>query len=281
MMDKAMLGDLLYDSPLALLAIKDKQVINELNNLIPYSTAFEIECDMVGLDRAAYYPSDEYSSIIRGHNEIFKSIPDIMSVQNDSGEQRYRIPNGIRGIICIYHISKQLKLNSLLNPDSGIHYHVDCSDCFDQICDLVGKNDGNREYILSELDTWLEGDTAFDRGAGSWFKLNSLQTIEFRLGEMTFEYGRILKRIIHCNRIVKKFKDQIKCVKEPMFEAPDSKKLIEYARNNSFISKNNKWQHEMQALNKQLESINIPFTDSVKITEDIKSMTRNRSHKVG
>src|SRR5690606_2245349 len=114
----------------------------------------EIECDMVG--------NPDYgtkgSKITQNHNQIFRNIPDIISVDNDNWEQRYRIPNGLKGIICLYHISKQLKLNSLLNPKSSVHYHVDCTDCYSEIANIVRKST-NIEYILSELDTWLEGDT--------------------------------------------------------------------------------------------------------------------------
>src|SRR5687768_16362332 len=132
MVDKAMIEDMAFNSPLSLLAIKDKQVIQYLNELIPYSRAFEIECDK----------SPVYS------NEAFRNIPDIMDVNNSDFEQRYRIPNGLRGIICIYNISTQLKINSLLNPHSSIHYHTDCTDCYYNISSLIQKPE-NVEYILS------------------------------------------------------------------------------------------------------------------------------------
>ena len=225
MMNKEMLEDILYNNPLALLAIKDKQVIQQFNELIPYSTSFEIECDMVG------NPTYQDTYIVLAHNEVFNSIPDIISVSNDTGEQRYRIPNGIKGIICVYNISVQLKIHSLLNPLSGIHYHVDCTECYNEICSLIRRK-SNTNYILSELDTWLfEGETveSGSRELGQWFKLNDLKTVEFRMGEMTFEYRKLIERIIHCNSMVKKFKDEME-VARPTFEELDSVKILNYLK---------------------------------------------------
>lgn len=246
-LNNEVLLDILYNNPLALLAIKDKQVIQQFNELIPYSTAFEIECNIVDAEEYTY----ESNQKIALHNEIFKSIPDIMSVNNDIGEQRYRIPSGIRGIICVYNIANKLKIHSLLNPSSGIHYHVDCTDCFNNIYDLFYSDLSHTKYILDELDTWLEGDTATNRGIGSWFKFNSLQTIEFRMGEMTFEYRKLIQRIIHCNAMVKKFKDMLG-IRAPIFLELDSKKIISYLRDEATYSKN---RQNLDHLNRQLRKI--------------------------
>lgn len=275
-LSERLITEMLYTNPLSLLAIKDMQVIQELNELVPYSTAFEIECDY----------SEEYNV------DNFKLIPDIMAVDNDSGEQRYRVPNGLRGIICVYNICRQLKTNSLLNPLSGIHYHVDCTDCYNEIGTLI-RNGKNVEYILSELDTWLIGETT-EKGTevfttnegsryyGSWFQLNNLQTIEFRLGEMTFDYKVILKRIIHCNAIVRKFKSQIPSSKQPIFSPVDIPKILIYSKVISLEGKSTtlkKLTHVLQDLIKP-DPADIVVPEIPDDLEAMRQLIHNRSHNV-
>lgn len=271
MINKEMIMDLVYNNPLSLLVIKDKETIDYVNSLIPYSSAFEIECDIVGVgDEAKSYDA----SIVSVHNQIFRAIPDIMDVQNDSYEQRYRIPNGLRGIICLYNISTQLKIHSLLNPHSSIHYHVDCTDTYNQ--EFITLVNSSENYILKELDTWLNSpEDATNRGNGSWFKLNSLQTLEFRLGEMTFDYKILLKRIMHCNTIVKKFKDKLQIAK-PTFTEIDTTVILNYLKTVTFNNgieklKLSKLQAQLNALNTLTKPTpNLP-------TEEI-PVVRNRTH---
>ncbi len=232
-----MIEEMLFTNPLSLLAIKDKQVMDNINNLVPYSTGFEIECD-----RSSTYLEKN-----------FTSIPDIVNVSNGWGEYRFRIPNGIRGIICLHNICFQLKTNLLLNPLSSIHYHIDCTDCFTDICKLIKNTPSYIKYILSELDTWLGDDTANGREIGRWFKLNDLQTIEYRLGEMTFDYKIILKRIIHCNTITRYFKDILKDkgteVATPLFTMPDIERIKGY-----LLTRNTNGQY-VKNFDKELEDI--------------------------
>lgn len=219
MINQQLLGELI-NAPLALLTIKDKEVISHINNLIPYSTGFEIECDM-----AENYNKDS-----------FTNIPDILDVDNSSFEQRYRIPNGIKGMICLYNICTQLKTNSLLNPLSGIHYHIDCKT--DQSWNLLSINvlDRNSKWILPELDKWeFRGDQR--RGIGSsgyWIRRNIIETLEFRIGNMSFDYSVLLKNIISANSIVKKLKDSVGVTTQPVYEEVDSTKILNYLKTISF-----------------------------------------------
>lgn len=198
-----MIEDTIFTNPLPLLAIKNPKLVERINQYLPYSSAFEVECRK--------QPSFDITT--------FEEIPDIMSVNCGNGEQRFRVPSGLKGLVCLYHISEQLKLNSELNPESGIHYHVDCTDCWDLInARLVSEN---AKWILEELDTWSPEYTTRGRGIcgfsgdkdlmckipyGGWLRFNSLKTMEFRVGEMTFDYSILAKRMIHCNEIVRKFK---------------------------------------------------------------------------
>lgn len=190
-----MIEDSIFENPIPLLNIKNSKLITKINNYLPYSSAFEVECMKK-----------------RNFNiESFTSIPDIMAVDCDSCEQRFRIPAGLKGLVCLYNIAEQLVLNSELNPESGIHYHVDCTDIWDYITDDIV--DKNAEWILKELDGWSPEYTTVSRGVcgkgtllyGGWLRFNGLKTMEFRVGEMTFDYSILARRMIHCNDIRRRF----------------------------------------------------------------------------
>jgi len=188
--------DSVFKNPLPLLALTQHEyVIDKVNSYLPYSTGFEIECNN----------SKKYDI------ENFKRIPDIMHISYDSEEQRYRIPHGVLGIICLYNICQELKYNSELNPSSGIHYHVDLTDCFSHIDENFIKS--NEKWILEELDTWEYTGTYNPRSCGinsrkNWVNFQSgFKTAEFRIGEMSFDYELIFKRIHHCNLICRKIKE--------------------------------------------------------------------------
>lgn len=217
-LDENQLGELLK-APLALLAITDPETLDQVNNLLPYSIGFEIECDMIDKD----------------NNEAFKNIPYIMDVHNTIGEQRYRIPNGIRGIICLYFICQQLPIYSLLNPASGIHYHVDCK-TDDTHKDLrLSYILTHEKFILKELSTWGYKGTYNKKdigGKGNWLnRCSGYETLEFRIGEMTFDYDLILKRMLHLSKLVKFLKDNLSVeVKKPVFEPIQANVVIDYQR---------------------------------------------------
>lgn len=180
-----MIENSILTNPIPLLAIKNPKLIKKINAYLPYSSAFEVEC----MQQPTF------------NIQAFRDIPDIMAVQCDTGEQRFRVPSGLKGLVCLYHISEQLKLNSELNPMSGIHYHCDCTDIWPLI------TSGHREkveWILKELETWNPEYTAVK--TKYWLKFNSLQTMEYRVGEMTFEYPILAKRMIHCNDMTRRFK---------------------------------------------------------------------------
>lgn len=148
-----------------------------------------------------------------------------MDVNNSYYEQRYRIPSGIKGIKCLYDIAFKLQINSI-KTKSGIHYHVDCTDLSQIKENKYYEEDRNKslyhmdylgkysELILSELDIWRYSGTynkrAFTNGGFSWIRLNTqFKTVEFRIGEMTFDYKVLLKRIVHINAIMRHVKNEL------------------------------------------------------------------------
>jgi hypothetical protein len=187
----------IYRFPLSLNSIKNEILINQINQFLPYSTGIEIECR-----QSSHFKLSK-----------FENIPDIMDVQCDSGEQRFRIPNGIKGMICLFNICKQLKLNSELNPLSGIHYHIDMTDVFHLLTkELVDKN---KEWILIELDKWEDAKNTFQKrdcriNDRCYVNFQSqFKTAEIRIGTQSFDYAFIIKRIIEANQMIRKFKEII------------------------------------------------------------------------
>lgn len=198
MVDASISIDKIIKSTPLLLSNYDNTVKELADYYLPYSTGFEIECcnkDNVPLN-------------------IYRTIDYIIEAPCEEDELKFRIPKGIRGIKCLYLISESLRENAMLNPNSGIHYHVDFSDDWNLLSKEEVKN--NSKWILEELDTWEYKGTFNSRECEfserrnyTRFK-NSTKTMEFRIGEMTFNYQLLFKRIIHVNDIVRRFKEKLK-----------------------------------------------------------------------
>ena len=235
----------IYHSPLALLTIKDKEKIELINSYLPFSSGFEIECNQI-------------ENVFDVNN--FKAIPDIVHIQCDGYEQRYRIPNGIRGFICLYNICEQLKFNSELNPLSGIHYHIDMTHV---VKSIQGINfplviSENKDWILNELDSWEYMGTYNKRevstGGAVWLRFPTYhKTAEFRCGEMSFDYEHLVKRIIHANDIVRRLTEKLLGVpysQKGLEEIPDFTDVLEYLSVVDFPVEN-----KLRALRTQLDEI--------------------------
>ncbi len=197
-MDSNTIEGLIYFNPSTLLSIKNEKILDSINEYLPYSTGIEIECD--------------YSSSFKQQN--FLNIQDIVDVNCDSHEQRFRIPNHLKGLICLYNICEQLKKDCLLNPLSGIHLHIDMTDTFHLLTKEI-VND-NKEWILKELDFWSEDikETGQSRDCiidiRCWVNFSSdTKTAEFRIFAQSFNYDFIIARIIHCNKIIKRLKEYL------------------------------------------------------------------------
>lgn len=204
----SIIEECVYNTPLVLLSLikKDSSLIDKINSYLPFSTGFEIECNML----------ESYD------HDAFKKIPNILDVQVDTDEQRYRIPRGINGMICLYNICNQLKTHSSLNPLSGIHYHVDMSDCFKSLIPSTFVEESMKEpnflnanqWILDELDKWNYKGTYNRRSLkidtrNGWINFQSgFMTCEIRIGEMSFDYKLLIKRIIDANRIVSMLREK-------------------------------------------------------------------------
>lgn len=164
------------------------------NELIPYSTGFEIEC-------------------IVNKQEPFRNINNLVDFSySEGGEVRFRIKKGFEGFQTLFEISKNLNNHAHLNPESGIHYHIDFTDIWNNDTTEIIKDciDFNKEWILNELESWNYTGSYNRRDitfyGHTWIRFNSLGTMEFRLGNMTFDYKELCNKIIHANSIAKRFK---------------------------------------------------------------------------
>jgi len=251
-----------YTSPLALLSIKDAKVVDKINNYLPYSIGIEIEC----------MKSPEFNL------ENFTSIPDIMDVKIDSEEQRFRIPNGLVGLICLYNICERLKINSELNPESGHHYHIDMTHTYDMLSNEFIKS--NEDWILRELDTWEYGGTYNRRQiefncSHNWMRFQSdFKTAEIRIGNMTFDYDIIVRRLIHACQIIRKLNYKLVNQELLVFGKPDIHLLQSQVINAKYKSK-------MDYLMKQLASLEEDSNNEVQSTEEQrKQVIKNRVIKI-
>ena len=136
-----------------------------------------------------------------------------MENKSSTNELRFRIPNGIKGIQCLFNISIYLKKYAELNPQSGIHYHIDCTDVYNLFTSDFINN--HSDYILTELDKWKYKGTYNPRkcvfsSSRNWVRFKeTLKTMEIRIGEMTFDYELLFERIRHSSEIVKTLKDKL------------------------------------------------------------------------
>lgn len=183
----------LRNNPLFLKKIQSVHEVAEI--MLPYDTGIELECFMGKKFKV----------------ENFRKIPNIKSVDVDEAEQRFRIPNGLEGFICLYNLCETLKENSIPEVGSGIHYHIDFTNYFDKVNqEFIDKI---KKYILTELETWnYDGtynlkDVSFAR---CWCRFcTGKKTIEYRIGEMSFDYKVLIKRILHCQKITNYVKREI------------------------------------------------------------------------
>lgn len=184
----------IYDTPLALTSLPNH--LKEIaSSLIPYDTGIEVEC----------HPIVENYDIIK--EDFTKTIPKLKDISITSSEQRFRIPPGIEGMICLYDISVLLRKYFGLNEGSGIHYHTDLTDIYDKGLITQSLLDMIKERLLTELDTWEYKGTYNKRNVQfyrCWVRFEQYKkTMEVRIGEMTFDYGLLIKRVLHCQYLNK------------------------------------------------------------------------------
>lgn len=190
--------------------------------LLPFGIGIEFECDQ----------GEDYDV------RAFEEIDGIVEVRVDSAEQRYRIVKGFDGLKALYRLSRTLIRYSRLNLGSGIHYHIGLNDYFEDFVQLYEEDKDHilKDTILKELDKWNYEGTYNRRAVTfhrTWVRLNKhYQTAEVRIGEMTFNYELLFKRITHACSIFRECLDgfeQKRLIKDNpwlLYEDQDIKEIL-------------------------------------------------------
>lgn len=212
----------------------DPDVIEAGIYYLPYSTGFEMEFDNNG----------ELTS------DMFTDL-NLLDLDINDSEQRFRIDNGIIGLKQLSGISRILRKYAIFSDYSGIHYHIDCTDKYNQFtCKNVNDN---WEWIQNELIHWEYGGNYNKQGYcgiynkqndepnkynGSWLRFNSqFKTMEYRIGNMTFDYRVLFKRIVHANYITKTLKKviEIEAINDTILKYEHKNKKIQKVLKNRTI----------------------------------------------
>lgn len=247
-----MIREAVFTAPLSLLTLKDEALIREADMYLPYSVGFEIETN----SRRQLVEEDDTTL-----DNIFGSIPDIMhtDVSFYGNEHRFRIPNGIRGMLCLWNICSQLPLHLETNALSGIHYHIDMTECkafwdlqYDGMRAIIAPH---KQWILDELDGWEYKGTYNSRDvdfSANWIRFNGgWNTAEFRCGEMSFDYQHLMWRMVHANSIIDRFEIATGIGSSIKFEPVDHDAVLKYVTNVNLASKQK--DKEVQKLKQQLK----------------------------
>ncbi len=186
---------LVMTSPFLLAYLKDSSLIEYAESFLKEDTGIEIECQLK--DEGGYWREPK----------VFDDIPDLVEFKGTGDEQRFRIPKGIKGLVCLWNICAALKKYAKLNLGSGIHYHIN----FAEAQKMIGY--GYENLFISENNDWLMKAIKSWNYKGRYNRMEFTdsktavkyhsyhQTIEYRIGEMTFDYELMIKRIIHCQNM--------------------------------------------------------------------------------
>lgn len=214
----------------------DKNIsLGILHDLLPRRTSIEIECLgslSVGLNMRPPIPTKfyQYPKWSKYHNSnkltrvsnkygIFAYEEEISTFNKNPNEDYIEHKISIRNykqLTGLYNILKDINQHCTLNIISGIHIHVDFP-----ICDLI------RNYVVHKFFTKTCTNGTMERIFGStkdlnylkenncssfktsWIFLNTnLNTIEFRIAPMTFDYSTIVNWMIEVNKLVTKFNNK-------------------------------------------------------------------------
>jgi hypothetical protein len=191
--------DMAASYPLVLLRIPKFEKV--INRMFPYNFAMEIETHqnltetdfLLELNKLGGYPS-------------------FVQLDFDYMEQRFSFRGTpIINLINLYLVCEILTKHYQLNMQSGIHYHIAYDDRPLKGVGILNKNQKLIDKVLKRLDSWGYEGKYNERGVnllfkGKWLcRRSSFKTFEFRIGEMTFDYQLIFKRIKECQQITHEF----------------------------------------------------------------------------
>ena len=199
------LRDCVFHNPLGLSCLPSK-TIQLAHWYFPRDAGIEFEIELPNLCNNA---GDVWSLCPEGFlsEDLINEI-DELQLRDKSyqyKEQTFRISSGEQGMIQLYKLSHILKKYFSLNPPL-----INTSNC-----SRVLENKITGEIFLKELDSWGYNGIFNQRelrvmSKGTWINLRwDYGTVEYRIGEMTFDYDLLIKRIVHCHSITRKIENYI------------------------------------------------------------------------
>ncbi len=179
--------------------------------LLPFKLGIEIECTRSlanGMNM-----SDENLKRFFNVDKILIDLLDPINGDEYACEHRIRII-GYKQIAGLYRILQAMKEHCLVNVHGGLHIHVDFSDCKYNSTFLGMKRLRNKPQLVNFFDKHVKEAVQFfdykgiyspHRATSSKDGVISMreETVEFRLGNCTFEYEKIIKWCIYVSQLSK------------------------------------------------------------------------------
>jgi hypothetical protein len=188
------------DCPYTLNIIRDKKLLRTADLMLPRTTGIEIECRT----------EDTYAL----ENEL-KTVKGITTANVSYSEVDFSFVAGHKGFIALYNALELIKKHCNINPASGIHYHIGVNDL--KLSNILNyfsiTYTRNLDWVLTKLESWgykgnfNKKEVSFNK---QWVKLHSdYDTIEYRIGGMTFDYKKIIAKVLHAQQLTTKMEDDI------------------------------------------------------------------------
>lgn len=191
---------------------------------LPYSVGIEVECEakqgMTGIGQTFIHEQVCKEFILQKTGQGWYAF--LMDIKFSTFEYTFRVRKGIDGLIGMYIMCEFLIYHCNLNPMSGIHYHVDMSDLdwykINENWPMLLTSPMVKRYIpnriIESLESWNYKGEYNTKGVGTqkgyWVAYRDhFKSLEFRIGEMTFDYSVMSKRAIHACEITRKLKQEI------------------------------------------------------------------------
>jgi len=179
--------------PLQILNL-DQHLVDYAASLWPADTGIEFEISAISL----------MNGIPR--NMFFdQELPFLVAYSGIYSEVRFRIPKGIKGMITLHQLCGILTKYYKLNMDSGLHYHIQPKS-YELV--KIAVSEQRLDFMLKELESWkYSGHYNLKKisiSGNPWIRYNTTyDTLECRIGEMTFDYALIHDRITHFQKLVR------------------------------------------------------------------------------
>lgn len=248
-----------------------KRLTRIISKLVPYRVGVEFET--FGAVAQYLYPKDfditkgvciskshkNYNDLIKNYLRVKSFKEDEHIYHDDNGDELIDNPHygrisvidshlnevrvsfmGYKQLIPFWNSLKIFK-DCLVIPahKGGIHIHIDASFLNSDKAERFAVKWFNRPEILSRVLQIFEGykgsynKRGADTSKGSWIRVTPYNSIEFRIGRLTYDYATIMRWIISCSELVSQCKSD--CLKNNRIKHK-LRKLAQACNDNSGIT---------------------------------------------